>query len=187
MMLIVVSNNNLKVVPDPQTYHLSYTTTKVINHKLINQWRHRYVRKTSYRFILQSRENCFKKQTWAFWFSVESLTFQTKIFHFVQKQEERTKSVRGSVVSSGFGQVGPDPGLVHGVQHVLAVHRQRVRGRQHLLLAVLLQTGDGVLLGQPHFTDQLGHVVVQSLLGSFNLKKRTLERNLMGHILSVFH
>lgn len=70
----------------------------------------------------------------------------------------------------GFGDVGSDSGLVHSVQHVLAVHGQRVRCGEHLLLALLLQRGDGVLLGQPHFADQLGHVVVQQLLGALDLQ-----------------
>lgn len=69
-----------------------------------------------------------------------------------------------------FGDVGSDSGLVHSVQHVFAVHGQRVRCGEHLLLALLLQRGDGVLLRQPHFADQLGHVVVQQLLGALDLQ-----------------
>lgn len=69
-----------------------------------------------------------------------------------------------------FGYVGSDSGLVHSVQQVFAVHCQGVCRGEHLLLALLLQRGDGVLLGQPHFTDQLRHVVVQQLLGTLNLQ-----------------
>lgn len=69
-----------------------------------------------------------------------------------------------------FGYVGPDTGLVHGIQHVFAVHGQGVRCGEHLLLALLLQRGDGVLLGQPHFADQLRHVIVQQLLSALNLR-----------------
>ena len=72
----------------------------------------------------------------------------------------------------GLGLVGSHPALVHGVQHVLAVDGERVRGRQHLLLALLLQRGEGVLLGQPHLADQLRHVVVQQLLGALQLQER---------------
>lgn len=69
-----------------------------------------------------------------------------------------------------FGDVGSDSGLVHSIQHVFAVHGQRVRCGEHLLLALLLQRGDGVLLGQPHFADQLRHVFVQQLLGALDLR-----------------
>lgn len=67
-------------------------------------------------------------------------------------------------------QVGPDSGLVHSVQHVLTVHGQVVCRGQHLLFTIFLQRGDGILLGQPHFADQLRHVFVQQLLGAFDLR-----------------
>lgn len=71
----------------------------------------------------------------------------------------------------GFGQVGPDPGLVHGVQQVLGVQCQGVSGRQHLLLTLLLQRRDGVLLGQAHLADQLAQVLVQEFLGALDLRR----------------
>ena len=72
-----------------------------------------------------------------------------------------------------LGYVGPDPRLVHGVQQVLAVHSQSVRRRQQLFLTLVLQRGDGVLLGQTHLTDQLGHVVVQQLLGALDPRQQS--------------
>lgn len=84
--------------------------------------------------------------------------------------------VRGEdAVASGLrrlGQVGAHAGLVHGVQHVLAVHGQVVGRRQHLLAALVPQRRDGVLLRQTHLADQLRHVVVQQLLGALDLRAR---------------
>lgn len=72
---------------------------------------------------------------------------------------------------SGLGQVRPDSSLVHGVQQVLGVQCQRVSGGQHLPLTLLLQGGDGVLLRQTHFVDQLAQVFVQQFLRALNLRR----------------
>ncbi len=72
----------------------------------------------------------------------------------------------------GFGHIGSHSGLVHSVQQVFGVHGQRVSGRQHLFLTLVLQRRDGVLLSQTHLTDQLGQILIQQLLSAFNLTNR---------------
>ena len=68
------------------------------------------------------------------------------------------------------------PGLVDDVQQVLGVDGERVGGRQHLLLVVLLQRGEHVLLGQLHLADQLCQVRVQQLLGHLDLEESREEQ-----------
>lgn len=87
---------------------------------------------------------------------------------------------------SGLGQVCPDSSLVHGVQQVLGVQCQRVGGGQHLPLALLLQRGDGVLLRQTHFVDQLAQVFVQQFLRALNLQRNRNRRRRQSYVLIQF-
>ncbi len=64
--------------------------------------------------------------------------------------------------------LGPGPQRPAG----FGVHGQRVSGRQHLFLTLVLQRRDGVLLSQTHLTDQLGQILIQQLLSAFNLTNR---------------
>lgn len=81
---------------------------------------------------------------------------------------------------------GLQSGLVDDIEQVLGVHGQGVRGRQHLLLVLLLQAGHDILLGQLHLVDELPQVGVQQLLGHLNLQGQEGQERLLQPTLRAF-
>lgn len=104
-------------------------------------------------------------------------------------QSDWMKPSLGDLGGGGFGHIGSHSGLVHSVQQVFGVHGQRVSGRQHLFLTLVLQRRDGVLLSQTHLTDQLGQILIQQLLSAFNLTNKQqfiMYRNIMDFSITEY-